>query len=54
MRRPCDYFHTKVYYDREQAGAKPARARKVADLFGRRGVAPLPPKLARARPAARC
>ena len=28
-----DYFHTKVYYDRKQAGARPA-ARKVADLFG--------------------
>ncbi len=39
-----DYFHTKVYYDRKQAGAKPA-ARKVADLFGDGEIARLPAKL---------
>jgi LCP family protein required for cell wall assembly len=39
-----DYFHTKVYYDRKERGAR-AAAKKVADLFGDGEVARLPAKL---------
>ena len=40
-----DYFRTKVYFDSEQAGGKPA-ATKVANLFGAADVGPLPENVA--------
>lgn len=40
-----DYFRTKVYFDPEQAGGKPA-ATKVANLFGDADVGPLPENVA--------
>ena len=40
-----DYFRTKVYFDPEQAGGRPA-ATKVANLFGAADVGPLPENVA--------
>ena len=40
-----DYFRSKVYFDPEQAGGKPA-ATKVANLFGDADVGPLPENVA--------